>query len=474
MGRYANCAHRFVFDVAAYNSGGKTVTALTMRWKGYRAIDTSDDDIISQKIMYKNSDDSTWTTDQSTLPTVNTAWSKNFTGSLPIGADNLVEFGTLFVGRRAAANITLIEWSDYAALDVTYSEGGVAHTVTLVEVFGALDSKTRAKTTHRAVTELFGFSDSKTRVKTAHREFVELLGALDARARVKTINRALVEKFGALDSKTRLKTVHRALTELLGALDAKARTKSVYRTITELFGGLDSRIRAKAINREIVERVGALDSKSRAKSIFRAFLEKLGLSDVLSKTTGAPVSARRWGYSVPFSIFRRIGLSGTTIRLQRESLGLRASLFDRKSLSRRARGKAVVSVSQPIKINVSSLLRRKTVGVHGISVVHVGKRSGAHGQLLRPAESSVKVVGKQGFGLVAEALGLLEATYTYIFVTDASSKSCDLCSRLNGMTFQGEDIERMFPYAVRVDYSLIMPMVHPNCKCELILLEIGA
>jgi hypothetical protein len=192
---------------------------------------------------------------------------------------------------------------------------------------------------------------------------------------------------------------------------------------------------------------------------------------------GCPFQAgasHKWGYSVPFSIFRRIGLSGVVIRPQRESLGLKAGLLDRKVLSRRVHGKAVASVNVPIKVNISSLLRRKSVGVHGISLIHVGKRSGVRGRLLRPTVSSAKVVGKQRFGLVAEVLGLLESTYNYMFVAVVDDATCQQCMQHDTKTYTQDDVARLFPYAQTVDYSLIMPMVHPHCRCFLVLLEIGA
>jgi hypothetical protein len=356
----------------------------------------------------------------------------------------------------------------------TWSSGGTAHFLTVTEIFGALDSRTRAKTTHRTLTEKLGALDSRARAKTAHRALTELFGSVDVKTRVKTVHRALTEKLGALDAKTRSKSINRAFTELLGGLDVKTRLKSIYRTFTESLGELDTRTRAKSIYREITEKLGLSDSKSRAKSIFRTFTEKFGLSDTFSKTKGVSVPARQWGYSVPFSIFRRIGLSGVVIRPQQENVKLKAGLLDRKVLSSRVHGKAVASVSQPIKINISSLLRRKSVGVHGISVVHVGKRSSAYGRLLHHTESSAKVVGKAGFGLLAEALGLLEATYSYMFVAVTDDKTCDVCMKFDKMIIDGAEIERMFPYATQIDYSLWMVNLHPSCRCMLVLLEIGS
>jgi len=185
-------------------------------------------------------------------------------------------------------------------------------------------------------------------------------------------------------------------------------------------------------------------------------------------------TSHKWGYSVPFSIFRRIGLSGVVIRPQQENVKLKASLLNRKTSSNILKGKAVTSVSQPIKVSISSLLRRKSVGVHGISLVHVGKRSSAYGRLLRPAESSAKVVGKAGFGLLAEVLGLLESTSTFMFVAVVDDVTCQQCMQHDTKVYTQDDIARLFPYAQEIDYSLIMPNVHKFCRCMLVLLEIGA
>lgn len=185
-------------------------------------------------------------------------------------------------------------------------------------------------------------------------------------------------------------------------------------------------------------------------------------------------TSRKWGYSVPFSIFRRIGLSGVVLRPQREKLGLKAAVLDRKKVSMAAFGKALNRVKTGAEIDVSRLKRIKVVGVHGILVVSVGKKSSVRGRLLRPAESGAKLVGKQRFGLLAEALGLLESTYTFMFVVVSDDKTCPLCMKFDKMIVDGAEIERMFPYATQVDYSMWMVNIHPHCRCFLVLLEIGA
>lgn len=77
-------------------------------------------------------------------------------------------------------------------------------------------------------------------------------------------------------------------------------------------------------------------------------------------------------------------------------------------------------------------------------------------------------------GLLAEVLGLLESTYTYMFVAVTDDKTCDVCMKFDKMIVNRAEIERMFPYATQVDYSLWMVNLHPHCRCMLVLLEIGA
>jgi hypothetical protein len=75
--------------------------------------------------------------------------------------------------------------------------------------------------------------------------------------------------------------------------------------------------------------------------------------------------------------------------------------------------------------------------------------------------------------LAAEVLGLLESTHTFMFVAVVDDTTCTRCMQHDTKTYTLDDIARLFPYAQQVDHSLIMPMVHPHCRCMLVLLEIG-
>lgn len=209
--------------------------------------------------------------------------------------------------------------------------------------------------------------------------------------------------------------------------------------------------------------------------------------DVVDVAVGALLQA--WGYSLPSKLRRKLGVSGASVRTSNLHLGLKVGLLDEKKVSMGVSGRPFQEVKCWAHVDISRLGRRQRLGVGGRAVVPgVGESVGvkasavssvnssvkARGHLLRHMESSsAKVEGRQGFGLVAEVLGLLEMTYTFMFVAVTDDKTCKLCTQFDGMTFDGADIERMFPYAEQVDYSLWMVKIHPNCRCMLVLLEVG-
>jgi len=61
-------------------------------------------------------------------------------------------------------------------------------------------------------------------------------------------------------------------------------------------------------------------------------------------------------------------------------------------------------------------------------------------------------------------------TVNYIFVAVTDDATCEDCLDYNGDTFSREEVDSAFPYAEEVDSDLIMPMVHPNCRCMLAML----
>jgi len=48
-----------------------------------------------------------------------------------------------------------------------------------------------------------------------------------------------------------------------------------------------------------------------------------------------------------------------------------------------------------------------------------------------------------------------------------TGNTCDVCGDLDGDTFYGYDLRRMFPYHVIVDENTIAAKIHPYCACVL-------
>jgi hypothetical protein len=200
---------------------------------------------------------------------------------------------------------------------------------TIIEILGLLDTKSRVKSAYRTFTELLGLTDTKSTIHGKFKTITELLGLIDTKSRVKSINRTFTELLGLLDTKSRLKKIYRIFAESLGLLDSKTRIKSYYRTIVELLGLKDSKSRIRTINRTIIELLGLTDIKSRSKSVYRTFAELLGLTD--TKTT---IHGR---YKTVTEI---LGLSDTKSRIRSikrtiiELLGLKDSKSRVKTINR--------------------------------------------------------------------------------------------------------------------------------------------
>lgn len=52
----------------------------------------------------------------------------------------------------------------------------------------------------------------------------------------------------------------------------------------------------------------------------------------------------------------------------------------------------------------------------------------------------------------------------------ADWRCCDACLELDGVVFTTSQIRRSFPYAI-FNPLLIYPMVHPHCRCALVILD---
>lgn len=62
-----------------------------------------------------------------------------------------------------------------------------------------------------------------------------------------------------------------------------------------------------------------------------------------------------------------------------------------------------------------------------------------------------------------------------VWVYDAlvhSQYTCDECAAYDGTRFRGDEIDAQFPYHIPVSSVRIFAMVHPNCRCELLLVEV--
>jgi len=68
----------------------------------------------------------------------------------------------------------LLDWG-------TEETPAVDHYVTVIEIIGCLDTKSRTKTIHRTITEKLGLKDTRSRTKTINRIVTELLGLKDVR-----------------------------------------------------------------------------------------------------------------------------------------------------------------------------------------------------------------------------------------------------------------------------------------------------
>jgi hypothetical protein len=67
----------------------------------------------------------------------------------------------------------------------------------------------------------------------------------------------------------------------------------------------------------------------------------------------------------------------------------------------------------------------------------------------------------------AEEQYRLQAVGEYMFVAVGDDVTCEECMDHDGETYTLDEVDSLFPYAEEVDESLIMPMVHINCRCTL-------
>jgi hypothetical protein len=158
-----------------------------------------------------------------------------------------------------------------------------------------------------------------------------------------------------------------------------------------------------------------------------------------------PPTLHPWGYAVPFKLQRRFLATGRISRLQK------------------------------LDLHGQGLLTKHTKQtIHATGQTRLVAKANLQGRVLRRQYLTRKVVGKKSFGLVLEALELLELTYTFMYVAIVDDRTCQTCLQHDKKIMTGEDAQRLFPYLTKDPTdSIWFPNTHPSCRCELILLETG-
>ena len=83
-----------------------------------------------------------------------------------------------------------------------------------------------------------------------------------------------------------------------------------------------------------------------------------------------------------------------------------------------------------------------------------------------PNDQAVAIcMGKWGEALKER----MEQTAKWKFVAEADA--CELCQIHHGETFETSEIWDEFPYAMPLYDNVIEPNIHPNCRCQLLLIE---
>jgi hypothetical protein len=201
-----------------------------------------------------------------------------------------------------------------------------------------------------------------------------------------------------------------------------------------------------------------------------------------------PVVAKQWGYVLPFKLQRRFFATGRISRLENLVLNGQGLLVKLTKESLHGIGQTSRVAKANININLSRLRRKQkhlalgSASAFSEVVLHAEAKTVKHqrsvwaiqARSLRSQYLTAKTVGKKGFGLILEALGLLELTYSFMYVAVVDDRSCQACMQHDTKTFTGEDAQRLFPYLTKEPTdSIWFPNVHPHCRCLLILLEIG-
>jgi hypothetical protein len=197
---------------------------------------------------------------------------------------------------------------------------------------------------------------------------------------------------------------------------------------------------------------------------------------------------KRFGYSIPFKLYKRIFATGRISRLENLVLQGQGLLIKLTEQSVHGTGQTNRITQTNININLSRLRRREkclalgTTAAFSKVVWHTEAKTIKHqrsvwaiqARTLKYQHLTGKTVGKKGFGLILEALGLLELTYSFMYVAVVDDRTCEWCLLFDKQIMSGDDAERKFPYLTKEPGDSIWhPQTHPHCRCLLILLEIG-
>jgi hypothetical protein len=70
---------------------------------------------------------------------------------------------------------------------------------------------------------------------------------------------------------------------------------------------------------------------------------------------------------------------------------------------------------------------------------------------------------------IREATGwpLLMADENWKYITMGDERVCPICAALEGVNFNGPGIPDKFPFHEFLEETVIIPHIHPNCRCHL-------
>lgn len=175
---------------------------------------------------------------------------------------------------------------DHIQITVHYTEsGGTAHSQTITDALGGLDSVSRVADSARALTEPIGGADAASRVVGFERSATETLGLTDAVSYFLggLIERSITDALGLRDQPGGI-PIERTITDTLGATDATIQVQDYQRPATEALGLTDSISRIETSVRSVTDALGLTDPLSQLEASVRSLTDALGLTDSQSYT----------------------------------------------------------------------------------------------------------------------------------------------------------------------------------------------